>query len=112
VTQLAAGQNLVVGAEQQTETMDTTGFSAQNGNKGVFVELQNQLADRVFLVSNFRDDFNDRFGEHSTYRIAPAVILPVTETKLKASYGTGFKAPTLSELFQSSPDFNSLPIRI
>jgi vitamin B12 transporter len=106
VTQLAAGQNLVVGAEQQTETMDTTGFSAQNGNKGVFVELQNQLADRVFLVSNFRDDFNDRFGEHSTYRIAPAVILPVTETKLKASYGTGFKAPTLSELFQSSPDFN------
>jgi vitamin B12 transporter len=52
-----------------------------------------------------RDDFNDQFGEHATYRIAPAVILPVTETKLKGSYGTGFKAPTLSQLFQNFPDF-------
>jgi vitamin B12 transporter len=34
------------------------------------------------------------------------VILPVTETKLKASYGTGFKAPTLSQLYQNFPDFN------
>ena len=106
VTQIAAGQNLVVGAEQQTETIDTTGFSADNGNKAAFVELQNQFANRFFLVTNFRDDFNDRFGEHSTYRIAPSVILPVTETKLKASYGTGFKAPSLSELFQNFPDFD------
>ena len=105
VTQLAAGQNLVIGAEQQTETIDTTGFSAQNGNQAGFVELQNQFANRFFLVSNIRDDFNDRFGEHATYRVAPAVILPFTETKLKASYGTGFKAPSLSELFQSFPDF-------
>jgi vitamin B12 transporter len=106
VTQIAAGQNLVVGAENQKETMDTTGFSAENGNSAAYVELQNQLADRIFLVSNFRDDFNDRFGEHSTYRIAPVVIVPVTETKLKATYGTGFKAPSLSQLFQSLPDFN------
>jgi vitamin B12 transporter len=106
VTQLAAGQNLVVGAEQQTETIDTTGFSAQNGNQAGFIELQNQWADRLFLVTNFRDDFNDRFGEHATYRIAPAVILPFSETKLKASYGTGFKAPSLSQLFQNFPDFN------
>ena len=27
------------------------------------------------------------------------MLVPVTETKLKASYGTGFKAPTLNELF-------------
>ena len=33
-------------------------------------------------------------------------MLPFTETKLKASYGTGFKAPSVSELFQNFPDFN------
>jgi vitamin B12 transporter len=33
------------------------------------------------------------------------VILPFTETKLKGTYGTGFKAPTLNQLFQSFPDF-------
>ena len=36
------------------------------------------------------------FGPHSTWRLAPAFIVPVTDTKLKASYGTGFKAPTLT----------------
>jgi vitamin B12 transporter len=106
VTQLAAGNNLIVGLEDQTDNMDTTGFSASNGNKAGYVELQSEFAKRFFLVANLRDDFNDSFGEHATYRIAPAVILPFTDTKLKASYGTGFKAPTLSELFQNFPDFN------
>ena len=36
----------------------------------------------------------------------PQSFIPFTDTKLKASYGTGFKAPTLSELFQNFPDFN------
>jgi vitamin B12 transporter len=105
VTELAGGHDLIIGAAQQTDRMDTTGFSAANGNKAGFVELQSEFAKRFFLVANMRDDFNDQFGEHATYRIAPAVIIPFTETKLKASYGTGFKAPTLSDLFQNFPDF-------
>jgi vitamin B12 transporter len=105
VTELAPDNNLIFGAEQQTDRIDTTGFSAENGNKAGFAELQTSFAKRFFLVANIRDDFNDQFGEHATYRIAPAVIVPFTETKLKASYGTGFKAPTLSELYQNFPDF-------
>jgi outer membrane receptor protein involved in Fe transport len=34
-----------------------------------------------------------------TWGAAPALIVPGPETKLKASYGTGFKAPTLTELY-------------
>jgi vitamin B12 transporter len=105
VTELAPGNHLVVGLERQTDRMDTTDFSAENGNNAGYVELQAAFAKRFFLVANMRDDFNDQFGEHMTYRIAPAVIVPVTETKLKASYGTGFKAPSLSELYQNFPDF-------
>jgi vitamin B12 transporter len=106
VTELATGNNFIVGLEDQTEHLDTTGFSAQNGNKAGFIELQTQFAKRFFLTANIRDDDNDQFGEHQTYRIAPSVIVPVTDTQLKGSYGTGFKAPTLSQLFQSFPDFN------
>ena len=106
VTALAPGHNYIVGLQQQTDRMDTAGFSAENGNKAGFVELQSQFAGRFFLAANMRDDFNDQFGEHATYRIAPAVIVPLTETMLKASYGTGFKAPSLSELFQNFPDFS------
>jgi vitamin B12 transporter len=106
VTQLATGNDFIVGLERQSDHIDTTGFSADAGNSAGFIELQSEFAKRFFLVASLRDDLNDQFGEHTTYRIAPAVIVPVTETKLKASYGTGFKAPTLSQLFQNFPDFN------
>jgi vitamin B12 transporter len=106
VTELVTGNKFIVGLEDQTDHMDTTGFSADNGNKAGYVELQSEFAKRFFLVANVRDDLNDQFGEHATYRVAPSVILPFTDTKLKASYGTGFKAPTLSELYQNFPDFN------
>jgi vitamin B12 transporter len=54
-------------------------------------------------VSNIRYDDNESFGPHTTWRIAPVFIVPGTETKLKATYGTGFKAPTLTELFVNNP---------
>jgi vitamin B12 transporter len=105
VTQLAPYHTFIVGAEHETETLQTSAASAENINKAAYVQLQSKFADRLFLVENVRQDDNDRFGEHPTYRLAPALIVPVTETKLKASYGTGFKAPTLSQLFVSLPAF-------
>jgi vitamin B12 transporter len=105
VTQLAPYHTVIVGAEHETETLQTATVSAQNVNKAGYVELQSQFANRLFLTENVRQDDNDRFGEHPTYRIAPALIVPVTETKLKGSYGTGFKAPTLNQLFVDFPAF-------
>jgi outer membrane cobalamin receptor len=36
----------------------------------------------------------------------PAYTIPITETKLMGSVGTGFKAPSLSDLFQNFPGCN------
>jgi vitamin B12 transporter len=105
VTQLAPYHTFIVGAEHETETLQTSTVSAGNVNKAGYVELQSQFANRLFLVENIRQDDNDRFGTHPTFRLAPAVIVPFTETKFKASYGTGFKAPTLNQLFVSFPAF-------
>jgi vitamin B12 transporter len=106
VAEILPGNNFVVGLEQQTDQINSTGLTAENGNKAGYVELQTSYAKHLFLTANIREDDNDSFGDHMTYRIAPAVILPVTDTTIKASYGTGFKAPTLSQLFQSFPEFN------
>jgi vitamin B12 transporter len=46
-----------------------------------------------------RYDANENFGDHMTFRVAPVYIVPQTDTKLKASYGTGFKAPSLEDLY-------------
>ena len=105
VADLIPGQVLVLGAERAKEQIQTDTITAQNGNTGAFAELQSSFADRLFLTSNVRYDDNDQFGGHTTFRLVPAVIVPGSETKLKASYGTGFKAPTLQQLYVSFPDF-------
>lgn len=103
VAAFVPGQTLVVGADYDIERFDSTSVTKkENRNRGAYVELQSQFAERFFVVGNVRIDDNDAFGQHTTYRIAPAFIVPGIETKLKASYGSGFKAPTLTQLYDSS----------
>ncbi len=59
----------------------------------------------MFNTLSVRYDDNDRFGGKVTYRVAPAYVIEDTGTKFKASVGTGFKAPTLSQMFQNFPEF-------
>ncbi|GGC81999.1 TonB-dependent receptor plug domain-containing protein [Chelatococcus reniformis] len=103
---LMQGQTLVMGLEHKTDRLATSDLTAENRNRAGFVELQSNFSDRVFIVSNIRYDDNQQFGGHTTWRVAPAVIVPGSETKLKGSVGTGFKAPSLSELYQNFPAFD------
>jgi vitamin B12 transporter len=105
VAQIAPGQVLLTGVERQNESLNDFPKTAHTGDSAVYAELQSEWAKRFFLVSNIRYDDNDSFGGHTTWRVAPALILPETETKLKASYGTGFKAPALTDLYVSFPAF-------
>lgn len=104
---LTEGQRLVFGVQRDDESFSDKTIRPKNGNTGAYVQLQQQFFERFYLTSNLRWDDNDAFGSHVTYRVAPAYIVPGTETKLKASIGTGFKAPTLSQLYQDFPAFNS-----
>jgi vitamin B12 transporter len=105
VATLAPGQTLVMGLEHQTEHLDTSATSAEESNKAGYIELQSEIAKRVFLAANVRLDHNENFGEHATWRVAPAFVVPGTETRLKASVGTAFKAPSLSQRFADFPAF-------
>jgi vitamin B12 transporter len=101
---LAPGQTLTVGAEHREDQLRNP-QSAQVENNAGFVQLQSGFGGRLFNVASIRYDDNSAFGGATTYRIAPAFLIPETGTKLKASYGTGFKAPTLDELYVNYPNF-------
>jgi vitamin B12 transporter len=107
---------MLFGAQDQNETLRTNSSSvtgpgfppsfetffvtnAERRNDAGWLELQNQLTQQLYLVSNVRYDANEDFGDHTTFRIAPVYLVPTTDTKLLASYGTGFKAPPLEDLF-------------
>jgi vitamin B12 transporter len=101
---LTSSEHLIVGAEHEREAISAPIAAGTNINSG-YGELQSAFGDSFFDTVSVRYDDNDRFGSKVTYRFAPAYLISETGTKLKASVGTGFKAPTLSQLFQSFPPF-------
>jgi vitamin B12 transporter len=58
-----------------------------------------RLAGVFFLTVGIRLDSHSQSGHSTTYRIAPAFFIQQTNTKLKATYGTGFKSPSLYQLY-------------
>ena len=103
---LGKGHDLILGLEDQTDRLIDSPISVENGNSAGFIELQSEMLPNLFVAASGRYDDNERFGGKTTWRIAPAYLIPKSGTKLKASYGTGFKAPSLTQLFVSFPAFN------
>ncbi len=112
--ELSPGNLVLFGAQRDDESLSTVdpnpfgagSLRARNGNTAGYGEAQLTPFDRAVLVANVRHDENDAFGPATTFRVAPSYVLPFADTRLKGSVGTGFKAPTLSQLFQSFPAFN------
>jgi vitamin B12 transporter len=104
VIRVSSAHSVLLGLEDARDEISAP-ISASMRIASAYVELQSQLGEHWFSALNARYDDNDRFGSKLTYRIAPTWVSSASGTKLKASVGSGFKAPTLSELFQSFPPF-------
>ena len=103
---VADGETVVVGAETARDSNragysfgfpsgPTTGITTNAG----YAELDSDLGFGIHDDAAIRYDDNSRFGNKVTYHIAPAWLIDATGTRLKASFGTGFKSPALQELF-------------
>jgi len=101
---LMPGQILTFRAEHQRDEI-TNPVAEITDNAGM-VQLQYSISDRFFNAVSVRYDSYDTFGAQPTFRIAPTFQIPETGSRLKGSVGTGFKAPTLADLFQNFPSFN------
>lgn len=84
--------------EQLGENKGTFSEKKLSSNAG-FAQLQLNLFDRFFATGGFRQDSYNTFGDATTYRVTGAYLLKETGTKLRSSYATGFRAPSINELF-------------
>lgn len=66
---------------------------------GIYLQDQFKFANSLFVTGGIRYDYHNKFGEAFTHRIAPAYIFWETGTKIKATVGTGFKAPPIFYLY-------------
>lgn len=64
-----------------------------------FLESQTGLLNRLFATLGGRIDAVSSFGSQLTYRGAVAYFVPEFGTKLNVTYGTGFKAPSIYQLY-------------
>lgn len=70
---------------------------------GIYLEDQINFRDAFFLTAGVRQEHHDSFGGKTTWKGSAMYVFP-TRTKLKASAGTGFKAPDLYRLYVGAPN--------
>jgi len=76
--------------------------NSETTTTGFYLQDQLEINNNFFASVGIRYDFYKKFGGAFTYRIAPAYIFWQTGTKLKATIGTGFNAPSIFYLYDPS----------
>jgi len=92
---------LTTGAEYRKEKAENTGnFDRTMENKALYLSNKLKLfkEDLVFNAGIRYDDY-ETFGGKTTYRIGATYNIRSAICRIRGSYGTGFRAPTLNELY-------------
>ena len=111
-------QTLSIGACYYEESMESESFGSWSSKfnkktvdtKSYWIQDQIMPLDNLVIIAGVRMDDHDAFGTKTTFRVAPSYTIAASGTTLKASYGTGFRAPSLYELYDPSygnPDLDA-----
>lgn len=110
---------VAAGANYEEEYTDqVTGFSgvfdAKITTKSAYAEVALRPVAGLTITGAARVDDNSRFGTFDTYRVTGAYVVQDAvgggDVKLRASYGSGAKAPGLYQLFD--PNFGNPELKV
>ena len=91
---------LTFGIEHEEDWITTNTIAQQSQQTtGYYMQDQIRLWDRSITTAGIRLDDNNRFGGQITWRVTQLIAIDEIGMRLKGSYGTGFKAPSLFQLF-------------
>ena len=97
---------LVYGADFEEDDMGNNfGASGYRNQLGLFAEYQAEASENLFLTAGLRHDDNSDFGRHTSGRVSAAYLSEMdngASLKYRATYGTGFRAPSLAEISYNS----------
>jgi len=75
-------------------------FDKSIDNKALYLNNKLCLYDNALILNaGLRHDNHETFGSKTTYRIGVVKNIIPDQMRIRGSYGTGFRAPTLNELF-------------
>ncbi len=103
---LAAGETLVLGLGDKDDRLQNAGVPAHDNDGWGFAELQSTPLPGLATAASVRFDDYAREGGAPTWHVGATYTVASTGTKLNATAGTAFAAPTLTDLFVSFPAFD------
>lgn len=75
-------------------------FDESTDNRAAYLNGKLRFFDEsLILDGGIRHDSHEAFGDHTTYRAGVLYQLKPWGTRFKGNYGTGFRAPSLNELY-------------
>lgn len=102
-------EKIVTGIDYLREKADTyyyhglfgeSDFPKSTANiKGFFLENKLNLFKNLYFNTVYRKDRHSNFKDHDTYKIEVSYLIDKTHTRLKGLFGTGFKNPSLYQLY-------------
>ena len=99
---------LTFGVEYEHQTADFGATQSANTHAvGFYAQDQMTFGERLFGTVGVRLDDHDDFGSEFTYRVAGGYKHLETATIVRGSAGTGFKAPSLEDLYDSTTFVNN-----
>ncbi len=97
---LSRTDTLTVGGSYERRAGEEAGSYDETVDvRSVFAQNQWSVGDRLYLTAALRNDRHSVFGGHTTWRATAAWLIPSAASRVHASYGTGFKAPTFVDLY-------------
>ena len=95
------GDTLSVGYdyESQRGKNPANNIDAALGIHSVFIQNHWTYQDIASITAGIRHDDHETFGGETTYRLAGTYRWPSFGTRVHGSFGTGFRAPTLNDLY-------------
>jgi vitamin B12 transporter len=108
--QFSPSSHLIFGAQHERSTIDTDTpaydvtplpLERQVSIDSGYAQVQSEILSGLALTAGARYDHHDVYGGHATGQIAAAWALDERKTILRASFGQGFKAPSLYQLYSN-----------
>ncbi|HET8760161.1 MAG TPA: TonB-dependent receptor, partial [Nitrospiria bacterium] len=107
---VGADNLLTVGYEYQGRLADIPGAGEHHlATNAVYVQDQLAMFDPLFITIGGRTDDSNRFGRHNTYKAGASLKLSSWRSRLFGNYATGFRGPTLNDLYY--PGFSNPNLR-
>lgn len=98
-----------LGAEYENERAKADTLSRHTADTlSAYLQDRWTITEPLSLTMGGRVDDYDTFGSAWTYRVAPLYAIESTGTRLRATYGTGFKAPSLYQLYAPATEYGPI----